>query len=154
MVGSNEKHRRMSLRRDIGNRKVAGPPAMRKAVPTGPAYLRPYACFACRRSYRRPARGNPPVLPCPHCCNPSIGLSRTFKAPRQSDVKQWAKVEALVRRGFLFWSLSEPYPATLREVEAFAKRHAAFVRDAQRRFPEAYAGINDAFAQLDRRTTP
>jgi hypothetical protein len=45
--------------------------------------------------------------------------------------------------------MAERYPATLREVEAFAKRHAAFVRDARRRFPEAYEGINKA--QLDGR---
>ena len=153
MTSSDEKQRRMALRRDIGNRAVPKPPAPRKAGPAGPAYLRPYACFACRRSYRRTARTNPPVLVCPHCGNPSIGLSRKFKAPKQSDVKQWAKVEALVRHGFPFWSLSEPYPSTLREVEAFAKRHAAFVRDARRRFPEAYAGIAEAFAQLDRRAT-
>jgi hypothetical protein len=145
MTSTDEKQRRMTLRRDIGNRDVP------KAGPTGPLYLRPYACFACRRSYRRPARGNPPVLPCPHCGSPSIGLSRTFKAPKRSDPKQWAKVESLVRHGFLFWKLGEPYPATLREVAAFAQRHATFIRDARRRFPEAYEGIEDALARIGRR---
>jgi hypothetical protein len=47
--------------------------------------------------------------------------------------------------------MGEPYPATLREVEAFAKRHAAFLRDARRRFSEAYEGIEDALARIGRR---
>ena len=46
---------------------------------------------------------------------------REFKPPRQGDVKQWAKVEALVGLGFRFDTIREVgvawcrYPSTERE---------------------------------------
>jgi hypothetical protein len=79
---------------------------------------------------------------------PSIGLTRKFKPPKQSDRKQWEKVEALVRHGFLFWSLGEPYPETLREVPAFVARHAAFVAKERARRPEAYRHIEAALSAI------
>lgn len=86
------------------------------------------------------------VLPCPECGGPSVGLTRKFKPPRQSDEKQWNKVEALVRHGFLFWSLGEPYPDTLKEVQAFAQKHAGFIARERARNPEAYRQIDAALA--------
>lgn len=125
-------------------RVIARPPAQ-----TGEAfqsaYLHPYACFRCRKAFKRGSRTEA-VLPCPDCGGPSIGLTRRFKPPKRSDKKQWAKVEALVRYGFLFWSLGEPYPDTLQEVEAFAMRHAAFIRRQRLRRPEAYHQIDEALA--------
>lgn len=121
------------------------PPAQ-KGGERDTAYLHPYACFQCRKSFKRASK-SAAVLSCPHCGGPSIGLTRKFKPPKQSDTKQWAKVEALVRHGFLFWSLGEPYPDTLQEVDAFASKHAAFLREERERAPDAYAQIDAALSQ-------
>lgn len=56
-------------------------------------------------------------------------------------------MEALVRHGFLFWSLSEHYPETLEEVPAFALRHADFIAQERAKNPEAYAQIDAALSQ-------
>jgi len=52
--------------------KVAAPPAQ-KDMPFSSAYLHPYACFSCRKSFKRATRTTA-VLPCPQCGGPSIGL--------------------------------------------------------------------------------
>ncbi|WP_420137482.1 hypothetical protein [Sphingomonas sp.] len=115
-------------------------------------FAHPYACFRCRKSFKRASR-TAAVLACPNCGGPSIGLTRKFKPPKQSDRKQWDKVEALVRHGFLFWSVGEAYPGTLQEVAAFASRHAAFVARERARYPEAYREIEQALAgSLERGT--
>ncbi len=123
------------------------PPPAQKGERAASAYLHPYACFKCRKSFKRASRVEA-VLPCPHCGGPSIGLTRKFKPPRKADVQQWRKVEALVRQGFLFWSLGEPYPETLAEVEAFAARHAGFLANERARNPAGYAQIEAALALL------
>jgi len=115
----------------------------------GKHYLHPYACFRCRKSFKRTS-GADAVLPCPECGGPSIGLTRKFKPPKQSDEKQWDKVEALVRHGFLFWSVGEPYPDTLREVPAFVQRHADFVARERARYPDAYRQIEEALQRVTR----
>jgi hypothetical protein len=55
-------------------------------------------------------------------------------------------VEALVRHGFLFWSVGEPYPETLAEVDAFAARHAGFIAAERALNPIGYAQIEAALA--------
>jgi hypothetical protein len=122
-------------------------PSAQKGGPVQSNYFHPYACFRCRKSFKRGSR-EAAVLPCPECEGPSIGLTRKFKPPKQSDRKQWEKVEALVRHGFLFWSLGEPYPETLREVPAFVARHAAFVAKERARRPEAYRHIEAALSAI------
>lgn len=126
-------------------KKAQTPLPAQKYTEPSPGYLHPYVCFSCRKSFKRTSRTKP-VLPCPDCDGPSIGLTRKFKPPRRSDIKQWRKVEALVRHGFLFWSLDEPYPADLRGVEAFAKRHAHVLQRDRERSPEAFAEIDAAMA--------
>ena len=123
-------------------------PAQKMAGTAG--YMHPFACFNCRRSFKRVSKVDP-VLPCPNCGSPSIGLTRKFKAPKQTDVKQWAKVEALVRHGFLFWSLDR-YPQTLREVDAFASKHRDFLRRERARAPVAYAAIDAAMMTYRRQS--
>jgi hypothetical protein len=115
----------------------------RKTDQAASAYLHPYVCFNCRRSFKR-ANTTAAVLTCPHCAGPAIGLTRKFKPPPRSDLKQWAKVEALVRHGFLFWSLDEPYPERLSEVAAFATRHADHLKRERDRSPEAFVEIEAA----------
>lgn len=94
-----------------------------------PPYLHPFVCFVCRRSFRRPGV-NRDEAPCPVCGNRTIRLSRKFKPPRRGDVKQWAKVETLVRLGFRFDTIHDGnggtvrYPSTEGGIPAFVKRVA------------------------------
>jgi hypothetical protein len=93
-------------------------------------YLFPFACFACRHSFRRPFAPDVNERPCPHCGAPAIRLARKFKAPPTSDKQQWEKVRFLVAHGFRFWSvhnrdgLSVAYPKTLKEAKEFVRKYA------------------------------
>lgn len=100
-----------------------------------PTYLFPYACFACRRSFRRAYEPGLPNRKCPNCGGESIALNRKFKAPASDDVEQWKKVRFLVEHGFRFQSVYEnketvPYPASLREAKAFVERYRSQARMA------------------------
>lgn len=128
--------------------QVAPTPSAQKGGTFQSAYLHPYACFRCRKSFKWATRAEA-VLPCPECGGPSIGLTRKFKPPKRSDERQWKKVEALVRHGFLFWSIGEPYLDTLQEVAAFARRHADEIQRARARSPEGYRQIEEALAVRD-----
>jgi hypothetical protein len=94
--------------------------------------LHPFACFACRRSFKRPGDHRDEAA-CPVCGNVAIRLSRKFKPPRRDDVKQWAKVETLVRLGFRFDTIWDGeggtvrYPSTERAIPAFVKRVAEVI---------------------------
>jgi predicted RNA-binding Zn-ribbon protein involved in translation (DUF1610 family) len=127
------------------DRDAATPPAQKDGL-SASGYLHPYACFSCRKSFKRANRVDA-VLPCPECGGPSIGLTRKFKPPKHTDLQQWKKVEALVRRGFLFWSLGEPYPETLEEVDAFAQRYAGFIARERAKHPDAYIQIEAALSR-------
>ncbi len=91
-----------------------------------------YVCFACRKMFRqpsqrktRPAFGSDksPAFACPQCGTNMSNMGKDFKPPRQSNVKQWRKVQALYKGGFRFgfWQCggSGRAPAQLREVKAF-----------------------------------
>ena len=78
-------------------------------------YKEPFACFTCRKSFKqpsrwelpeseRPPRGQPRVVLCPQCRQPMADMGKDFKAPSQSDAKQWEKVRALYAAGFTFHS--------------------------------------------------
>src|SRR3982751_1460370 len=92
-------------------------------------HLVPFACFACRKSFKRPQSWNSLHRKCPHCGGAAIMLDQKFKAPRTSDLKQWRKVQALVEAGFRFGTVSRheykgaysyaKYPEKLSEVAAF-----------------------------------
>jgi DNA-directed RNA polymerase subunit RPC12/RpoP len=124
-TANEEKYRRMALRRDIGNRLL---PAA-KPKPLGPAYLFPYACFTCQKSFKRKVDVGLPEKTCPHCGSVAVGLSRNFKAPRADDVKQWKKVAFLVKHGFRFFhqydaaGLLVAYPSTMSEAKEFVARY-------------------------------
>ena len=84
-----------------------------------------YACFDCRKSWKH----SPAVeAVCPQCARPLKEMGRSFKAPRQSDQKQWEKVQRLWEGGFRFSSLGngndgERFPEKLREVDDFIRRN-------------------------------
>jgi hypothetical protein len=50
------------------------------------------ACFECRKTFKKPVSLEECV--CPDCRGPMTRMSRTFKAPKQEDLKQWRKVQA------------------------------------------------------------
>ena len=67
---------------------------------------------------------------CPQCGGELTRLSRKFSAPKVKDVVQWKKVQLLVSRGFLFYSIHKrrgesvayelvEYPKTLEEAKNF-----------------------------------
>ncbi len=105
-------------------------------------YLFPYACFKCRRSFKR--RPVAEELPCPNCGGTAIVLSRKFKAPRASARKQWEKVKYLVDHGFPFESVyhdGQPvrYPKTLAEAKEFVERYGS-ARDKRDSSPAKHGG--------------
>lgn len=94
-------------------------------------YLMQHACFECRKAFKRdiyylPEDEPPPEPVCPECGGKTWWMGRTFKAPRQANVKQWRKVEALVRNGITFHSYGSHglgrFPRMLSEVASFIER--------------------------------
>ncbi len=87
-----------------------------------------YACFACRKSFRRPLVSLKAPLrhgsqaeqeafrrrdrfftrnfthKCPQCAGPSHFMGRDFKAPKMSDLKGWARVERFITTGRTYHS--------------------------------------------------
>ncbi len=102
----------------------------RYAIP----YKEHYACFECRKSFKKPNYFDLPkqLRPesreelkyfCPQCRNEMYDMGMDFKAPKQSDIKQWKKVEILFQNGFTYHSCGccgpGLRPAQLNQVEEF-----------------------------------
>lgn len=97
-------------------------------------YKEKFACFYCRKmfrqthpvelhhSMRKDAEGKRLAL-CPECRRPMKDMGLDFKPPRQSDVRQWKKVEVLFGLGYAYHSCGcsgpGPRPATLKDVPTF-----------------------------------
>ena len=62
----------------------------------------PFACFACRKSFKRPTQRGVTQRPCPVCSGPAVQLGRYFKPPPHTKRKEWQVVEFLVANGFTF----------------------------------------------------
>ena len=71
----------------------------------GTASTGPHACFACRKTWKRPAL---PGQACPECGGPLHAMGRDFKAPRRQDRRGWKAVAAAFLRGRRFGKA--PYP--------------------------------------------
>ena len=87
----------------------------------------PYACLACRKSFKRHARSG--IVLCPVCGKSAIELHHDFKPPRTSNIKQWEKVRYLIQNGFRFrpiWDdeAGKPvsYPETFRDAIEWVER--------------------------------
>jgi hypothetical protein len=106
----------------------------RYAVP----YKRHFACFQCRKAFKRPAvsdrprEAGPPEsesdpAPCPDCGRRMEDMGLDFKPPRRRDTEHWEVVEFLFRRGFAYHSCgcSGPgyRPSRWRDVPAFLEAH-------------------------------
>ena len=99
----------------------------------GHLYKEHFACFQCRKAFKRRWPGDyfPPgqfdnrPFPCPECGQPMNDMGVDFKAPPQSDQRQWLKVAVLYSFGIRFdWDrdTSEgpgPRPATLSTLEDY-----------------------------------
>ena len=100
-------------------------------------YSMAFACFDCRKSFKRPCNvraGVPDVLPCPECGGPSHNFGRHFKPPARRDQRQWEKVRFLFDHGFRFQKIrpgsgdrdTVPYPATLEDAREFVLVYAKY----------------------------
>jgi ribosomal protein S27E len=118
---SDEKARRMALRRDAGNRL---PPVPKPVRGTPRSYFIAHVCFACRKSFKIAPRPNFEAA-CPNCGGAVHEMGRSFKAPPSRNLGQWAKVQALYGAGFRFFSYRTfncpPLPDRLSQVEAFIR---------------------------------
>lgn len=62
---------------------------------------RRYACFDCRVCFHKtPYSGA--THECPTCRKPMLYAGSAFRSPPKRDVKEWAKLEVLIRAGVLF----------------------------------------------------
>ena len=126
MTSPAERERRKALRPVRKDYLIAEPVQMF----SGRGYLFPYACLACRKSFKRKFETGLPDKPCPHCGGVAIGLYRHFKAPPMDDIQQWKKVALLIQHGFRFHHQYDengncvPYPATMAEAKVFVLRFA------------------------------
>jgi hypothetical protein len=90
--------------------------------------LCPFACFECRRAFKRGYEPGVESRPCPACGGTAYRLNRKFKTPKRNNLKQWQKVRFLYERGFRFQSVPHrggravPYPKTLAEARVFVLR--------------------------------
>ena len=100
-----------------------------------------YACFDCRKSFKRALdnvdpKDYPKTMVCPDCGGDAVCLGRHFKPPKRSDHKQWAKVSFLWENGFRFQKIrpnpnsieSIPYPQTLEDAKSFVLDYADYAR--------------------------
>lgn len=135
---SEEKNRRMELRKETGTRTISPPkpPSYLRGTP----YAMSFACFNCRKSFKRhfdvPPCDYPNQTACSECGQPSYNLGRNFKTPKKSDHEQWEKVEYLVNHGFVFQKIrpnpsdseSVPYPKTLKEAKVFVIKYKRYAQ--------------------------
>jgi hypothetical protein len=78
-------------------------------------YKRHFACFRCRKAFKRPPVADWPAewtpsesefdpAPCPDCGRSMADVGLDFQAPKRSAVEHWEVVEFLFRRGFAYHS--------------------------------------------------
>ncbi len=105
-------------------------------------FLMQHACFECHKAFKQDVyylpEGKPqPESVCPECGGKMWEMGRTFKAPKQDDVKQWRKVETLIKRGITFHSYGSHglgrFPRTLNDVAPFLEKVKRRSEDAGER---------------------
>jgi DNA-directed RNA polymerase subunit RPC12/RpoP len=82
-----------------------------------------FACFTCRKAFKKTSNGAGHVIVCPECSRPMVFTGSAFRAPKQDNVDQWKKAELLIAAGFMFTPGSGPKPRTLKDVPAFLEAH-------------------------------
>ncbi len=95
-----------------------------------------FACFACRKAFKKTSGGADHVIVCPECSKPMVFTGSAFRAPKQDNVDQWKKAELLIAAGFLFTPGSGPKPRMLKDVPAFLEAHRRAKRSPGERLLE------------------
>lgn len=121
VANKEEKHRRMKIRRDIGNRQAK----LMAQVPFhfANAYLVAHACFSCQKSFKLSQEED---RVCPECREKIYPMGRAFKAPKRGDRQQWKKVQKLYALGFRFHGYGrdyQPLPERLQEIDRFVEQY-------------------------------
>ena len=102
-------------------------------------YNMAFACFDCRKSFKREfdlSTEFPLTLKCPNCGGTSHNFGRHFKAPRRTDDRQWRKIRFLFENGFYFQHVYDesdsdrpvPYPETLEQAKDFVVRYKSYAQ--------------------------
>ena len=86
-------------------------------------YQYQYACFLCRKAFKKSSDHRSDGSLCPECSQPMSYMGTAFRAPKQSNVNQWEKVRLLIAAGFQFTSDGGRKPRTLKDVPAFLEAH-------------------------------
>ena len=91
-------------------------------------YLWPYACFACRASFKRPYGAS--SRKCPNCGREAFILSRNFRPPKRTANTEWAVVEFLHSKGFRYQHIYDErfyvkYPTSMGAARDFVTRYAS-----------------------------
>lgn len=91
-------------------------------------YNMPYACFDCRKSFKRPRFVSYPHeggIVCPDCKKPAVFMGHDFKPPKQQNRNQWRKVELLYEHDYTYNSCGCTGPGyrphTLAQAKEFVK---------------------------------
>jgi hypothetical protein len=82
-----------------------------------------YACFSCRKVFKKSLGNESDGSLCPECTRPMSYMGTAFRAPKQSNVDQWKKAELLIAAGFHFSKDGGPKPRTLKDLPAFLEAH-------------------------------
>lgn len=130
-----EKARRARLRKAAGLKRFSelyaerqqrdqelGPSRIRRS-----AFLVSYACFACRKSFKKPFVPDRRYK-CPQCARDMAHLGRSFKAPRKTEKQQWEKVHRLWSAGYRFHTNTRrqdvpAFPEQLRDVDEWISQN-------------------------------
>ncbi len=81
-----------------------------------------WACFHCRKSFKKPGFTTLEAYVCPDCKHPMTMMGTAFRAPKIDNLEQWNKAEMLVKNGFLFHKNGGARPKRLKDVPEFLAR--------------------------------
>jgi DNA-directed RNA polymerase subunit RPC12/RpoP len=62
-----------------------------------------YCCLNCRKNYRRPVTAKAMTFNCPNCRSKLWHAGMDFKAPKITDLKEWAKVANYLQAGHIYY---------------------------------------------------
>jgi hypothetical protein len=78
-----------------------------------------WACFHCRKSFKKPYSSTLDFYVCPDCKQPMTMMGTAFRAPKIGDLEQWKKAEELVKNGFFFYPNAGARPKRLADLPKF-----------------------------------
>lgn len=100
-------------------------------------YTVSFACLNCRKAFKREVdftQTQPLTLSCHNCPGTAYNLGRHFKVPKRTDLRQWQKIEFLLKHGFRFQKIrtgnnhhdTVPYPQTLAQAKEFVLKYKQY----------------------------